>query len=132
MNQPFTRVGCALNRKATYQKTRLLEINNYVQKKAFGSVRSEVPLYTPYGIVTKLSLQLSVSHDLTAGSHDYHMYDFTARIFYVSHDSQDLKIFSYITRETPDNTFRCNVFKAYRKVGATITGGLLLPGVPLI
>ena len=39
------------------------------------------------------------------------------RIFYVSHDSQDMKIFSYITREVPDNTFRCNVFKAYRKVG---------------
>jgi len=38
------------------------------------------------------------------------------RIFYVSHDSQDLKIFSYITREVPGNTFRCNVFKAYKKV----------------
>jgi len=38
------------------------------------------------------------------------------RIFYVSHDSQDLKIFSYITREVPENTFRCNVFKAYKKV----------------
>ena len=38
------------------------------------------------------------------------------RVFYVSHDSQDLKIFSYITREVPDNTFRCNVFKAYKKV----------------
>lgn len=37
------------------------------------------------------------------------------RIFYVSHDSQDMKIFSYITREVPDNTFRCNVFKAYKK-----------------
>ena len=39
-----------------------------------------------------------------------------SRIFYVSHDSQDMKIFSYITREVPDNTFRCNVFKAYKKV----------------
>ena len=38
------------------------------------------------------------------------------RIFYVSHDSQDLKIFSYITREAPSNTFKCNVFKAYKKV----------------
>ena len=38
------------------------------------------------------------------------------RIFYVSHDSQDMKIFSYITRELPDSTFRCNVFKAYKKV----------------
>ena len=40
------------------------------------------------------------------------------RIFYVSHDSQDLKIFSYITRESPDNSFRCNVFKAYKKRNA--------------
>lgn len=40
----------------------------------------------------------------------------SSRIFYVSHDSQDMKIFSYITRELPDSTFRCNVFKAYRKV----------------
>ncbi len=38
------------------------------------------------------------------------------RIFYVSHDSQDLKIFSYITRESTDNSFQCNVFKAYKKV----------------
>lgn len=34
----------------------------------------------------------------------------------MSHDSQDMKIFSYITRELPDSTFRCNVFKAYKKV----------------
>ncbi|CAI8039048.1 Carboxyl-terminal PDZ ligand of neuronal nitric oxide synthase protein [Geodia barretti] len=37
------------------------------------------------------------------------------RIFYVSHDSQDMKIFSYISRELPSSTFRCNVFKAYKK-----------------
>jgi carboxyl-terminal PDZ ligand of neuronal nitric oxide synthase protein len=37
------------------------------------------------------------------------------RIFYVSHDSQDQRIFSYITRESPSNTFRCNVFKAKKK-----------------
>ena len=37
------------------------------------------------------------------------------RIFYVSHDSQDQRIFSYITGETPTNTFRCNVFKAKKK-----------------
>lgn len=41
---------------------------------------------------------------------------FYCRIFYVSHDSQDLKIFSYITREVPSNIFKCNVFKAYKKV----------------
>lgn len=44
------------------------------------------------------------------------LFCFSHRIFYVSHDSQDLKIFSYITREVPNNTFKCNVFKAYKKV----------------
>ncbi|XP_042886358.1 carboxyl-terminal PDZ ligand of neuronal nitric oxide synthase protein-like [Penaeus japonicus] len=38
------------------------------------------------------------------------------RIFYVSHDSQDLKIFSYIARDAASNVFRCNVFKATKKV----------------
>lgn len=38
------------------------------------------------------------------------------RIFYVSHDAQDLKIFSYIAREGQSNVFRCNVFKSKRKV----------------
>ena len=38
------------------------------------------------------------------------------RIFYVSHDSQDLKIWSYIARDGPTNCFKCNVFKAYKKV----------------
>ncbi|XP_051557525.1 carboxyl-terminal PDZ ligand of neuronal nitric oxide synthase protein [Myxocyprinus asiaticus] len=37
------------------------------------------------------------------------------RIFYVSHDSQDLKIFSYIARDKKSNMFRCNVFKSKRK-----------------
>nr|XP_019961564.1 PREDICTED: carboxyl-terminal PDZ ligand of neuronal nitric oxide synthase protein-like [Paralichthys olivaceus] len=37
------------------------------------------------------------------------------RIFYVSHDAQDLKIFSYIARDGPSNIFRCNVFKSKRK-----------------
>ncbi|XP_076455102.1 uncharacterized protein LOC143289820 isoform X2 [Babylonia areolata] len=37
------------------------------------------------------------------------------RIFYVSHDSQDLKIWSYIARDGPSNLFKCNVFKAYKK-----------------
>lgn len=39
------------------------------------------------------------------------------RIFYVSHDSQDLKIFSYIARDGSSNSFRCNVFKSKKKVG---------------
>ncbi|XP_044904920.1 uncharacterized protein C1orf226 homolog isoform X4 [Felis catus] len=37
------------------------------------------------------------------------------RIFYVSHDSQDLKIFSYIARDGASNIFRCNVFKSKKK-----------------
>ncbi|CAF0832086.1 unnamed protein product [Rotaria sp. Silwood1] len=36
------------------------------------------------------------------------------RVFYVSHDSQDLKIFSFIARDNTTNAFRCNVFKAYK------------------
>ncbi|XP_027839291.2 carboxyl-terminal PDZ ligand of neuronal nitric oxide synthase protein isoform X1 [Aphis gossypii] len=37
------------------------------------------------------------------------------RIFYVSHDSQDMKIFSYIARDGSTNVFKCNVFKANKK-----------------
>lgn len=37
------------------------------------------------------------------------------KVFYVSHDSQDLKIFSYIARDGPDNTFKCYVFKAKKR-----------------
>lgn len=40
----------------------------------------------------------------------------SCRIFYVSHDSQDLKIFSYIARDGSSNVFRCNVFKSKKKV----------------
>ncbi|EYC23572.1 hypothetical protein Y032_0015g2727 [Ancylostoma ceylanicum] len=38
------------------------------------------------------------------------------RIFYVSHDSQDLQIFSYIARDGASNTFKCNVFKCSKKI----------------
>ncbi|XP_017774064.1 PREDICTED: carboxyl-terminal PDZ ligand of neuronal nitric oxide synthase protein-like, partial [Nicrophorus vespilloides] len=37
------------------------------------------------------------------------------RIFYVSHDSQDLKIFSYIARDGSSNVFKCAVFKSSKK-----------------
>lgn len=37
----------------------------------------------------------------------------------MSHDSQDLKIFSYIARDGQSNVFRCNVFKSKKKVGET-------------
>ncbi|XP_062269005.1 carboxyl-terminal PDZ ligand of neuronal nitric oxide synthase protein [Platichthys flesus] len=46
------------------------------------------------------------------------MQDPIYRIFYVSHDSQDLKIFSYIARDGPNNSFRCNVFKSKKKTQA--------------
>ncbi|XP_031553073.1 carboxyl-terminal PDZ ligand of neuronal nitric oxide synthase protein-like isoform X2 [Actinia tenebrosa] len=38
------------------------------------------------------------------------------KIFYVSHDSQDLQIFSYIAKE--DEHFKCSVFKATNKTEA--------------
>jgi len=41
-------------------------------------------------------------------------------IFYVSHDSQDLKIWSYIARDGQTNVFKCNVFKSYKKVSRNI------------
>ncbi|XP_047524136.1 dystrophin-like protein 1 isoform X4 [Pieris napi] len=37
------------------------------------------------------------------------------RIFYVSHDSSDLKIFSYIARDGATNVFKCSVFKSTKK-----------------
>lgn len=40
--------------------------------------------------------------------HDHPIY----RIFYVTHDSQDMKIFSYIARDGKTNVFKCSVFKA--------------------
>ncbi|XP_052448677.1 carboxyl-terminal PDZ ligand of neuronal nitric oxide synthase protein isoform X1 [Carassius gibelio] len=43
------------------------------------------------------------------------MHDPVYRIFYVSHDSQDLKIFSYIARDGSSSLFRCNVFKSKKK-----------------
>ncbi|KAG8447554.1 hypothetical protein GDO86_014888 [Hymenochirus boettgeri] len=43
------------------------------------------------------------------------MQDPVYRIFYVSHDSQDLKIFSYIARDGSSNSFKCNVFKSKKK-----------------
>uniref|UniRef100_A0A3P8W7G3 Carboxyl-terminal PDZ ligand of neuronal nitric oxide synthase protein n=1 Tax=Cynoglossus semilaevis TaxID=244447 RepID=A0A3P8W7G3_CYNSE len=46
------------------------------------------------------------------------MQDPIYRIFYVSHDSQDLKIFSYIARDGSSNSFRCNVFKSKKKMQA--------------
>ena len=41
---------------------------------------------------------------------------FSFRVFYVSHDSLDLKIFSFIVRDAETNVFRCYVFKEFKKV----------------
>lgn len=51
------------------------------------------------------------------------------RIFYVSHDSQDLKIFSYIARDGASNIFRCNVFKSKKKVKAVPAPVVFLTGL---
>ncbi len=53
----------------------------------------------------------TMTHSLISSEHFY-----LRRIFYVSHDSQDLKIFSYIARDASSNFFRCNVFKTTKKV----------------
>lgn len=37
------------------------------------------------------------------------------KIFYVSHDSRDKKIYSYIYRDTQDDSFKCSVFKGRKK-----------------
>ncbi|KAJ7308117.1 hypothetical protein JRQ81_008626 [Phrynocephalus forsythii] len=61
------------------------------------------------------------------------MHDPVYRIFYVSHDSQDLKIFSYIARDGANNSFRCNVFKSKKKDpghACRANGGPGLRGVP--
>ncbi|XP_072559136.1 carboxyl-terminal PDZ ligand of neuronal nitric oxide synthase protein-like isoform X3 [Paramormyrops kingsleyae] len=46
------------------------------------------------------------------------MHDPIYRIFYVSHDSRELKIFSYIARDGSSSSFRCNVFKTKKKAQA--------------
>jgi hypothetical protein len=42
----------------------------------------------------------------------------------VSHDSQDLKIFSYIARDGSSNVFKCNVFKSNKKVRESINASV--------
>ena len=42
------------------------------------------------------------------------------RVFYVSHDSQDALILSYVFRNGGSNTFCCSVFKAYTEVSLCI------------
>ncbi|KAL3309027.1 hypothetical protein Ciccas_012431 [Cichlidogyrus casuarinus] len=42
----------------------------------------------------------------------------SSRVFYVSHDSRDLNVFSYIARDSPQNGFVCVVFKSPRQVSS--------------
>ncbi|XP_055322280.1 capon-like protein isoform X4 [Sitodiplosis mosellana] len=53
--------------------------------------------------------QWSDDDDIELASHPIY------RIFYVSHDSSDLKIFSYIARDGSTDTFKCSVFKSNKK-----------------
>ncbi|XP_018614426.1 carboxyl-terminal PDZ ligand of neuronal nitric oxide synthase protein-like isoform X2 [Scleropages formosus] len=46
------------------------------------------------------------------------LHDPIYRIFYVSHDSRELRVFSYIARDGSSSSFRCNVFKSKKKVQA--------------
>lgn len=77
--------------------------------KAFNGTRN-VP------VNTFLLFSPTESTVLESTAHANHFF-FFYRIFYVSHDSQDLKIFSYIARDGQSNVFRCNVFKSKKKVG---------------
>ncbi|XP_063393391.1 carboxyl-terminal PDZ ligand of neuronal nitric oxide synthase protein isoform X3 [Cydia fagiglandana] len=63
---------------------------------------------------SKLFSRGSKSSDASIESIDI-MHHPIYRIFYVSHDSSDLKIFSYIARDGATNLFKCNVFKSNRK-----------------
>ncbi|CAG4955516.1 unnamed protein product [Colias eurytheme] len=59
------------------------------------------------------------------------------RIFYVSHDTSDLKIFSYIARDCRTNGFKCSVFKSNREVSEEVSyivsaGNLELLGYELV
>ena len=53
------------------------------------------------------------------------------RVFYVSHDSQDLKVFSYICKDKDTGgvehvkSFKCNVFKSYKKVNGAFHSAIL-------
>lgn len=49
------------------------------------------------------------------------------RIFYVSHDSSDLKIFSYIARDGNTDNFKCSVFKSNKKVCIAYVYWIALP-----
>lgn len=46
------------------------------------------------------------------------MHDEINRIFYVSHDSQDLQVWSYIAQDTATQEFKCCVFKSFKKSDA--------------
>ena len=82
----------------------------YVQIIFYEQVLQSKPCCDPVVRTSTSTLQVLISSEYWISSH--------CRIFYVSHDSQDLKIFSYIARDGSTNVFKCNVFKSYKKVRA--------------
>ncbi|KAB0391966.1 hypothetical protein E2I00_014551, partial [Balaenoptera physalus] len=84
-------------------------------EKALGT--SYVPItvlaleYQDVALLATRSFSINIIEDTLASLEE----SGTLWIFYVSHDSQDLKIFSYIARDGASNIFRCNVFKSKKK-----------------
>lgn len=78
-----------------------------------------VPILCPKIHLEMLPGSHSILHHIFSISLFLTYFILSFRIFYVSHDSQDLKIFSYIARDGQSNVFRCNVFKSKKKVRKT-------------
>lgn len=98
-------------------------ISGYFGDEKFHPEASSAPLLGDNGRQTSRTLSWVLA---SRGAHEFcyflHMFNSSCpspRIFYVSHDSQDLKIFSYIARDGANNSFRCNVFKSKKKVGCS-------------
>lgn len=101
--------------------------------------KSKVDITVSYeGVRVSLPSGKKQSNSVIAFSHPIHRYMVhgtfiliqltffsSIRIFYVSHDSLDLHVFSYIARE--GSIFKCFVFKAAKQVlHSTIVSRLLL------
>lgn len=90
--------------------------NIFKKKNAFAYIKEQnnyFQIESSFSAIfhAQINIKLSLSFDL--------FYNY--RIFYVSHDSQDLKIWSYIARDGPSNVFKCHVFKSFKKVRNRIT-----------
>ncbi|XP_076677376.1 carboxyl-terminal PDZ ligand of neuronal nitric oxide synthase protein isoform X3 [Andrena cerasifolii] len=84
--------------------------------KAKGIKKKKVTLEVSVdGLKVTLRKKKKKQHQWMDENKIYLMHHPIYRIFYVSHDSHDLKIFSYIARDGSSNTFKCNVFKSSKK-----------------